>query len=135
MKFSVKDFSSKCGQIRRKLRIWSHLLKKSLMETFTFSIFNDYVYIILPNIFQACITPQNVVEVSGNLKRIVNNNTLNDINDIDLVTIVMEKIIGSLRQVRKNESEVCFYQDPLSDIQYHSSFIFFTLKIDGDSIQ
>ena len=36
MKFSIKDFFSKCGQIRRKLRIWSYLLKKSLMENFTF---------------------------------------------------------------------------------------------------
>ena len=36
MKFSIKDFCSKCGQIRRKLRIWSHLLKKSLMENFIF---------------------------------------------------------------------------------------------------
>ena len=27
MKFSIKDFFSKCDQIRRKLRIWSHLLK------------------------------------------------------------------------------------------------------------
>ena len=32
MKFSIKDFFSKCGQIRSILRIWSHLLKKSLME-------------------------------------------------------------------------------------------------------
>ena len=31
MKFPLKDFSSKCEQIRRKLRIWPHLLKKSLM--------------------------------------------------------------------------------------------------------
>ena len=36
MKFSVKDFFSKFDQIRRKLRIWSHLLKKSLMENFIF---------------------------------------------------------------------------------------------------
>ena len=36
IKFSIKDFSSKCDQIGRKLRIWSHLLKKSLMENFTF---------------------------------------------------------------------------------------------------
>ena len=36
MKFSIKDFFSKCDQIRRKLRIWSHLLKKSLMENFIF---------------------------------------------------------------------------------------------------
>ena len=32
MKFSIKDFFNKCDQIRRKLPIWSHLLKKSLME-------------------------------------------------------------------------------------------------------
>ena len=36
MKFYIKDFSSKCDQIRRKLRIWSHLLEKSLMENFIF---------------------------------------------------------------------------------------------------
>ena len=35
-KFSIKDFFSKCDQIRRKLRTWSHLLKKSLMENFIF---------------------------------------------------------------------------------------------------
>ena len=31
MKFLIKDFFSKCNQIPRKLRIWSHLLKKSLI--------------------------------------------------------------------------------------------------------
>ena len=36
MKFSNKDFLSKWDQIRRKLRIWSHLVKKSLMENFIF---------------------------------------------------------------------------------------------------
>ena len=36
MKFSVKDFFSKCDQIRRKLQILSHLLKKSLMENLIF---------------------------------------------------------------------------------------------------
>ena len=36
MKFSIKDFFSKCDQIRSKLRIWSHLLKKCLMENFIF---------------------------------------------------------------------------------------------------
>ena len=37
MKVSIKDFFSKCDQIRSLLRIWSHLLKKSLMENFVFS--------------------------------------------------------------------------------------------------
>ena len=36
MKLSIKDFFSKCDQVRRKLRISSHLLKKSLMENFIF---------------------------------------------------------------------------------------------------
>ena len=36
MKFSIKDFFSKCDQIRSFLRIWSHLLKKFLTENFTF---------------------------------------------------------------------------------------------------
>ena len=34
LKFSITDFFSKCDQIHRKLRIWSHLLNKSLMENF-----------------------------------------------------------------------------------------------------
>ena len=36
-KFFIKDFFHKCDQVRRKLRIWSHLLKKYLMENFIFS--------------------------------------------------------------------------------------------------
>ena len=38
MKLSIKDFFSKCDQIPRKLRIWSHLLKKSLTENFIFCV-------------------------------------------------------------------------------------------------
>ena len=34
MKFSINDFFSKQEQIRRFLRIWSHLLKKCLKENF-----------------------------------------------------------------------------------------------------
>ena len=36
MKFSIKDFFSKCEEIRWKLRIWSRLLKKSFMDNFIF---------------------------------------------------------------------------------------------------
>ena len=35
MKFSISDFFSKCDQ-QSFLRLWSHLLKKSLMENFLF---------------------------------------------------------------------------------------------------
>ena len=34
MKFSIKDFFSKCDQIQ--IHQWSHLLKKSLIENFIF---------------------------------------------------------------------------------------------------
>ena len=36
MKFSIKDFFSKCDKIRNFLRNPSHLLRKSLMENFIF---------------------------------------------------------------------------------------------------
>ena len=36
MKFSIKNLFSKCDQIRSFLRIWQHLLKKSVMENFMF---------------------------------------------------------------------------------------------------
>ena len=38
MKFSIKDFFSKFDQICSALRIWSHLLKKFLMENFIFRV-------------------------------------------------------------------------------------------------
>ena len=36
IKFFIKDFFSKCDQIRSFARTWSHLLKKSLMENCIF---------------------------------------------------------------------------------------------------
>ena len=36
IKFFIKDFFSKCDQIRRKLLNWSQLLEKSLMKNFIF---------------------------------------------------------------------------------------------------
>ena len=38
MKFSIKYFFSKLDQFRNFLRIWSDLLKKSLMENFIFCV-------------------------------------------------------------------------------------------------
>ena len=44
MKFSI-DFFSKCDQIRRKLRICSHLLKKSVTENLIFCAVQDLLAI------------------------------------------------------------------------------------------
>ena len=38
MKFSIKDFFSKCDQIRNLLRIYLNLLKESLVENFIFCV-------------------------------------------------------------------------------------------------
>ena len=51
MTFSFKGFFIKCNQIRRKLRIWSYLLKKSLKENSIFCALQ------VPNLSQ--ITHQN----------------------------------------------------------------------------
>ena len=36
MKFSIKDFFSKCDQIQSFLQIWSYLLKKFWIDNFIF---------------------------------------------------------------------------------------------------
>ena len=41
MKFSIKDFISKCDQIRSFLRIWSHLLTKYASKTWKPSVLNS----------------------------------------------------------------------------------------------
>ena len=43
MKFSIKVIFSKCDQIRSFLRIWSHLLMKSLIENFIFCAVNKEI--------------------------------------------------------------------------------------------
>ena len=48
MMFSIKDFFSKCDQIRSFLRIWSHLLKKSLMENFIFCAVQVKIFPVKP---------------------------------------------------------------------------------------
>ena len=49
MKFPIKDFSSKYDQIRRKVRTWSHLKKKSLMENFIFCVIS-VIYRVLEKV-------------------------------------------------------------------------------------
>ena len=44
MKFSSKDFFNKCDQIHSFLRIWSYLLKKSLMINFIFCAVSEQVF-------------------------------------------------------------------------------------------
>ena len=66
MKFSIKDFFSKCNQILRKLRIWPHLPKKSLVENFIFcalllktdSIADIYLYVTFAKFLEYvfCVT-------------------------------------------------------------------------------
>ena len=58
MKFFITDFFSKCDQIRRFLRIWSHLLKKSVIETFIFFVsVRDLSIILFPGPPFYCFRP------------------------------------------------------------------------------
>ena len=62
MKLLIKDFFSKCDQIRRNLGIWSHLLNKSLMENFIFCAVYD-----LEEYAIHCKLPANLVIFSNTL--------------------------------------------------------------------
>ena len=56
MKFSIKDLFTKLDQIRRKQRIWSDLLKKSLMENFIFCAVKSVSNIIVWRLHLETIT-------------------------------------------------------------------------------
>ena len=57
MKISIKHFFSKCDQIRRNLRIWPHLLKKSFMENLIYQKrIDDTVNHLQCNILQKQLT-------------------------------------------------------------------------------
>ena len=49
-KFSIKDFFSKCDQIRRFLWIWSHLLEKSFTKTY-WEIFHKNIIFCAVSLF------------------------------------------------------------------------------------
>ena len=75
MKFSIKDFFSKCDQIRRKLRIWSQLLKKSLMENFIFCAV-VFAYLLLDQNHKLSITPKSfILDVASFLLVQIHNNS------------------------------------------------------------
>ena len=63
IKFSIKDFFSKCDQVYKKLRTWSHLLKKSIMENIFLAVlfclfkFVDLLSHIQHNISGVCFDP------------------------------------------------------------------------------
>ena len=92
MKFSINHFFSKCDQIRKKLRIWSHLLKKSLMENFNFCVLLVLKVLVLKDFYlnlKNISLLLNVISTFSNLvKHDVKNNdvvsTLSDVVDITL---------------------------------------------------
>ena len=57
MNFSINDFFSRCDQIHRKLRIWSHLLKKYLGEKLIFCAVDITLYISGSHKYQAQSEP------------------------------------------------------------------------------
>ena len=73
IKFFIKDFFSKFDQIRMKLRIWSHLLKKSFIKNFIFcavwntrgNLINITIYYIILGPFYPATSCSSVVWNTG----------------------------------------------------------------------
>ena len=55
-KFSIKNFFSKCEQIRSFPRVWSHLPKKSLIKNFIFCAMSVFRFI-----FEKCIISASII--------------------------------------------------------------------------
>ena len=54
MKFSIKDLVIKCDDICGFVRIWTHLLKKSLTENFFFQVYPSKILVSLLRIPLLC---------------------------------------------------------------------------------
>ena len=66
-----KDFFSKCDQVHRKLLIWSHLLKNSLIQDFTFcavELICENIYICIYIYIYPYICINNIhIHISGKM--------------------------------------------------------------------
>ena len=91
--FHFKDFFSKCDQIRSFLRIWTNLLKKSLMKNFIFCAVGEQL-------------PSSLAIKSGNQKRkkadgckgLVEDEY--DVKNIEIIKI-MESVVTEYEKLRK----------------------------------
>ena len=66
MKFFLKDFFSKCDQIRKKLLIWPHLLKKHSVENLIFLQWN--ITILINDVIENRKIDSMQLLISGNSK-------------------------------------------------------------------
>ena len=78
MNFSIKDFFSKCDQIRSFLRIWSPLRKKSLMENFIFLCSVLLNWLIVGKTISLKITSQKYYQVTASNETIINKKSCLD---------------------------------------------------------
>ena len=63
MKFTIKDFFSKYDQIHSFQLIWSHLLRKSLIENFIFRAVQDVLSALFTNFVKYYSTKDLPVQV------------------------------------------------------------------------
>ena len=97
--FSIKAFFSKCNQIRSFLRIWSRLLKKSLMENIIFCAVTEDVscmrFQVSPNIWLTIALREKCLNAKFFLVRIFVLFELN--TDIYSVNLRIQSEYGKIR--------------------------------------
>ena len=100
-KFLIKDFFSKWDQIRCFLRIWSHLLKKSLMENFIFGCPSHNLKwmwsIIWPRTSRTSVYIF-IIKKHGIQKQTRNNSILNLFYAKEKVSVTYLKVLRKLRK-------------------------------------
>ena len=116
MKFSIKDFFSKCDQIRSFLPIWSHLPNKSLIENFIFCAVKCFVKIAF--LFRLCREInilRNLVVIKHLTDRDLEINRLSQ-----TVTKLDQKIKQALKEIRKYTGIYIFFWIWLVPFPNHS---------------
>ena len=105
MKFSIKDLFSKCDQIRRKLRIWSHLLKKSLWENFIFCVvpqLKEYAQVLVIFIKKTCGRAHACNQVTTTIQILgisrLTNKTVKTLLPLNIISFMCKKRSKSARK-------------------------------------
>ena len=126
MNFSIKDFCSKCDQIRRKLQIWSHLWKKSLIKNLTFlcsvCICRHLLKSMNPRTFSLSVLISNTARMKKLFSYQETFNCKLETSTL-YVTLCQHKRISCYINI--NNRKYCARQDPCSIIV---SFIYFDTR-------
>ena len=116
MKFSIKEFFGKCAQIRKKLQVLSHFLKKSFIENFMFSIVLEFRQMFMMNLFLRLIDFVKALNTQFTKNKVFHYGFHKSIKEILKVKSIKEILKGKLSFLYSDASDISVIQPTIYTI-------------------